>query len=357
MRFDHSIMASNFIAKKKWLAGTCSAALLLMSSAVVHAESSLDFVGELDTLLSYYQPAGDDDAESTVGLQSNGLTTSYLGVHGSHELDNGLTAIASVEAFMQPDSGKLGRFDDDIMFARAANFGLKGDFGKVTAGRNASLYFLSAISFNPFGDSFSFSPMVLMSFGGGGVYGDTGWSDSIVYTTPTMGGFTSGVAYAFGEKEGDTGTNKIAANTFYKAGDFGFTAAVQKISGPQPGATGLPLDDSQTDAIVGVSYAMGANTFYAQYQMMSDDLAAGDIDRDTFVLSASIAAGKGSIYLGFGLTKTSTDAEDYDRTIYTLMYNLPLSKKLDLYAGYTNDDPELAEQTGQTLGLGGRFRF
>jgi predicted porin len=331
-------------------------ALLLMTSQV-NADSSVKFVGELDSYLSYSQPAGSDSAKSTTGLQSNGLTTSYIGIHGSHELGNGLTAIGSLEAFLQPDAGEIGRFDGDMMFARAANFGLKGDFGQVTVGRNASLYFLSSIIFNPFGDSFTFSPMVLMGYGGGGVYGDSGWSDSISYTTPTSGGFTTSVQYAFGEKAGDSGTNKMAANTFYKAGDFGLTAAVQKISGKQTGATGLGVDDSQTDALIGISYALGDNTIYAQYQMMSDDKVSGDIDRDTLVLSASIALGKGAIYLGVGLTDTSTDMGDYDRTIYTLMYNLPLSKKLDLYAGYTSDSPDNVEQDGKTLGFGGRFRF
>lgn len=333
------------------------AIFLVLLANQANAENSLAFVGELDSYVGYNRPAGDSDTKSTLGVQSNGLTTSYLGAHGSQDLDDGLTAIASVEMFLRPDSGELGRFQNDIMFARAANVGLKGDFGQFTLGRNASLYFLSSISFNPFGDSFSFSPMVLMSFGGGGLYGDSGWSDSLVYSTPTMGGFTSNVAYAFGEKAGDTGIHKMAANTFYKSGDFGFTVAVQKIAGTQPGATDLAPDDSQTDAIAGISYAIGDNTFYAQYQIMRDDLAAGNIDRDTLVLSASIAAGKGAIYLGVGLTKTSTDAGDYDRKVYTLMYNLPLSKKLDLYAGYTNDDPDGVEQTGQTLGFGGRFRF
>jgi predicted porin len=333
-----------------------SALLLMVASTTANADSTLTFVGELDAYLGSNQPAG-NDTDSTIGVQSNGLTTSYLGAHGSHTLSNGLTAIGAVEMFLRPDSGELGRFPNDIMFARAANAGLKGDFGQFTVGRNTSIYFLSTILFNPFGDSFSFSPMVLMSYGGGGMYGDSGWSDSLVYSTPTLGGFTSSVAYAFGEKAGDTSTNKIAANTFYKAGDFGFTAAIQKISGPQPGATGLATDDSQTDVIAGVSYVVEKNTFYAQYQLMQDDLAAGDIDRDTFVLSASLAAGTGSIYLGIGLTKTSTEASDFDRSIYTLMYNLPMSDKLDFYAGFTSDDPDAVEQKGQTLGLGGRFRF
>ncbi len=332
------------------------ASLLLMTSTA-KAESGVSFVGELDTYLSSSQPAGSDSLERTTGLQSNGLTTSYVGVHGSHELDNGLTAIGSLEAFLQPEAGKIGRFEGDIMFARAANFGLKGDFGQFTVGRNASLYFLSSIIFNPFGDSFTFSPMVLMGYGGGGIYGDSGWSDSLVYTTPTAGGFTTSFQYAFGNKAGDTSTNKIAANTFFKSGDFGLTAAVQKISGTQAGATGLGADDSQTDAIIGVSYALGSTTLYAQYQMMRDDLAAGDIDRDTLVLSATFAVGKGSIYLGLGLTQTDTGASDYDRKIYTIMYDLPLSKKLEVYAGYTSDDLDGAEQNGQTIGLGGRFRF
>ncbi len=331
--------------------------LLITVANLCHGAPSLSFAGELDSFLSYYKPAGDKDAKSLTGLESNGFTTSYLGVHGSHELESGLTAIGSLEMFLRPDSGELGRFEGDIMFARAANVGLKGDFGQFTVGRNASLYFLSTILFNPFGDSFSFSPMVLMSFGGGGLYGDSGWSNSLVYSTPTMGGFTTSFAYAFGEKAGDSSVNKIAANTFYKSGDFGFTAAVQKISGPQAGATGLGIDDEQTAGILGVSYALGGTTLYAQYQNMSDDFASGDKDRDTFVLSASIPVGKGAILLGAGLTKTSTDADDYDRSIYTIMYDLPLSKQLELYAGFTTDDPDNVEQTGRTLGLGGRFRF
>ena len=342
----------------KWIIATSVTSVLMIASQT-HAENSLTFVGELDSYIGSNKPTGDGDVNTTTGIESNGLTTSYLGVHGSHDLDNGLTAIAAVEAFMRPDSGEIGRFEGDIMFARAANFGLKGDFGQVTLGRNASLYFLSAIIFNPFGDSFSFSPMVLSSFGGGGLYGDTGWSNSVVYSTPTAGGFTTSFAYAFGEKSGDTSTNKMAANTFFKSGDFGFTAAVQKISGTQPGATGLGPDDDQTDAIVGISYALGDSTLYAQYQAMRDKVngEGSDIDRDTLVLSASIAVGKGAIYLGYGHTKIDTDSSDYDRNIYTLMYNLPLSKKLDLYFGYTSDDPEWTEKTGQTFGIGGRFRF
>ena len=219
-----------------------SFALLLITSTA-GAQSSVVFKGELDVYASEYQPAGDDDAESTQGIQSNGMTTSWLGAHGKHELGNGLTAIAAVEMFFQPDSAEQGRFDDDIFFARSAWVGLAGDFGEVKMGRTTSLYFLSTILFNPFGDSFAFSPMILMGYGGGGLYGDTGWSDSVVYSLPKMGNFNTSIAYAFGEEEGDNSTNKWAANTFYKSGNFGVTAAVQKISGTLSGATNVTEGD------------------------------------------------------------------------------------------------------------------
>ena len=327
---------------------------LLSSNAA--AQPSVAFKGELDIYVGDSQSAG-ADSDSVQGIESNGMTTSWLGVHGEHMINDDLKAIAAVEMFLRPDSGEAGRFPDDIFFARSAYVGLSGNFGEVKVGRVAAAHFISAISFNPFGDSFAFSPMILMSYGGGGLYGDTGWSNSIVYTTPSLGGVVSNFAYAFGEERGETGTNKMAANTFYKTGNLGMTAALQKISGTQAGATGLGADDEQTTALVGLSYDLGKNTLYAQYQMMRDELVLGDIDRDTLVLSASLPAGSGAFYLSYGFTDTSSDSGDYDRNIYTLVYNLPLSKATDLYAGFTSDDPDGAEQKGRTLGLGGRYRF
>ena len=341
----------------KNLVKTCGLATFgfasLFAASTSCAQDSLSFVGELDTYLGYYKPAGAKGQDNTFAIDSNGMTTSYAGVHGSHDLGDGLKVVGALEMFLRPDTGEVGRFSGDVMFARAANFGLAGDFGQVTLGRNTNPYFLSVILMNPYGDSFVFSPMVLMSFGGGGIYGDSGWSNSIAYSTPGGGAWSGSLIYAAGEKQGDTSSNKFAANTFYKSGNFGFTAAVQKISG----IDGLMKGDDQTDGTIGGSYTFGKNTVYLQYQTMSDSLAAGDIDRDTLVASASIAVGSDALYLSIGSTKTSTPLLDYDRKIFSAVYNHPLGKSVDLYIAFANDDPELAEQTGQTFGIGGRFRF
>ena len=340
-----------------WKLQVAAGSLVVASLATdVQAQPAIHFNGELDIYLSDYQAAG-ADSDNTSGIESNGMTTSWIGVSGEHQINSGLKAIAALEMFLRPDSAEAGRFEDDIFFARSAYVGLSGNLGTVKVGRIAAAHFISAISFNPFGDSFAFSPMILMSYGGGGLYGDTGWSDSLAYTTPDLNGFSSTLAYAFGEKQGDNSTNKMAANAFYKTGNFGFTAALQKISGGQTGATGLGPDESQTTSLIGASYAIGNSTIFAQYQLMQDDLDTADIDRDTLVLSASIPAGPGAIYLGYGFTTTSMDNSDSDRSIYTLVYNLPLNKDADLYAGATSDDPDGVEQKGHTLGIGGRYRF
>jgi predicted porin len=68
------------------------------------------------------------------------------------------------KCFCALDSANFGRFPNDNFFARVANAGLAGDFGKVTAGRNTSPYYLPNVFFNSFGGSFGFSPTMLHTF-------------------------------------------------------------------------------------------------------------------------------------------------------------------------------------------------
>lgn len=60
-----------------------------------------------------------------------------------------------------PASGQFGRFNGDTNMSRDANVFLTGKFGTLTLGRAMAPSFLPTILFNPFGDSFAFSPLVL----------------------------------------------------------------------------------------------------------------------------------------------------------------------------------------------------
>ncbi|MBO1996801.1 porin [Staphylococcus epidermidis] len=136
--------------------------------------------------------------------------------------------------------------------------GLSGSFGRVGLGRGMAPNFLPTILTNPFGDSFTISPLVLhanMSTGGwnkdiNGTTGtDTGWSNQIVYSTPNMGGLKANVHYQFGEQTaaGQRG-KRMGVNALYGAGPLSLAAFYERvqISGP-----GLQVQDSKTDWMLG----------------------------------------------------------------------------------------------------------
>jgi len=202
-----------------------------------------------------------------------------------------------------------------------------------------------------------FSPMVLHTFGGGWIAGDSGWSNSVSYSTPSFSGFSATAIYAFGEVEDEPGDNKMGVNAFYRAGDFAATLAVQSVDytaatnpGLTPGAPDEADGDTQTAILAGVSYDFGFLKLFGQYQNISDDRGVGDLD--TFAASASIPAGPGSVLLGVAYTDYD-DGED--RTTSTVGYMYPVSQYLDAYAAFTNDDFD--GDADRTFGVGARYRF
>ena len=93
-----------------------------------------------------------------------------LGLHGAEDLGNGYKAIFTLESFFRAQNGQFGRFQGDTFFARNAYVGIDSPYGTVTAGRLTTHLFLSTILFNPFYDSYTFSPMVYHVFLGLGTF-------------------------------------------------------------------------------------------------------------------------------------------------------------------------------------------
>src|SRR5450830_1683293 len=163
------------------------AATLAAGSAL--AQSTVSVQGLVDVSAGSIKYSG--DTGSKLSVNSGGMTTSWLGIKGL-KVDFALTS------FLQVDNGQSGRFYGDTLFSRDANVGISGDFGKVSLGRNLSPNFLPVVIFNPFGDSFNFSPLVLHTWVSSGNFGartwanssagDSGWSNEIIYTTPNFNG-------------------------------------------------------------------------------------------------------------------------------------------------------------------------
>ena len=321
--------------------GVAVSALALAAATTASAQSSVQLYGLIDVSVGQFEAAG---GTNTKAVANGNMTTSHIGFKGTEDLGGGLSARFQIESFLRADTGEAGRFGADTFWARNAYVGLAGSLGGLYLGRNTTTLFVSTLLFNPFGDSFGFSPSIRHYFGGGGVgvtTGDTGWSDSISYASPKFGGlsFTGQVAAG----EGNGGRN-VGGNLLYFGGAFAATAAYQKVE------KGRTVADTTTWQL-GASYDFGAAKLFGQYGQVANDTSG--VDHTLIELGASVPVGDGKVLLAWGRQKSDTDIS---RTTTSLGYDLNLSKRTDLYAVYMNDK-RTGVDSGNTLAVGVRHRF
>jgi predicted porin len=321
------------------------------------AQSSVTVNGLVDNFVGRMQNSGE---KSTTVLGTGGMTTSWIGFKGSEDLGNGLKANFLLNSFLRTDTGGQGRFNGDPLFSRDANVGLSGGFGAISLGRELAPQFLPTILFNPFGDSYTFSPLLVqMNIGAGGfgnsVVGDTGWSNSIRYTTLSYGGLSANLHYQLGEVAGNNGKHNAGANLLYFGGPLALTAFYQKVKVDNPfGATNIP---EQKAWMVGGTYDLKAAKLFATYGQTSQDV---DPRKDkTVSLGATVPVGPGKILASWAQTKRSgvtAVGSDPKRNTASLGYDYDLSKRTDLYAVYMSDKISSLDR-GNSLGVGIRHRF
>lgn len=332
-----------------------SAALLCAGAA--HAQSSVQATGLVDMYAGSLQYAG--DARKTNVVDSGGMTTSWVGFKGTEDLGGGLKATFALTSFLRADTGTPGRFGGDSFFSRDANLGLTGSFGSVRIGRDLAPNFLPSIVANPFGDSFTFSPLVLHMnvplFNGSGwgatTPADTGWSNEIIYTTPDIGGLTANVHYQFGEVAGNSSKKNIGVNALYFNGPLTLTGFYERdqISNPSPNAL---LGTTQKDWMLGGTYDFSVAKAFLTYGQASAD--GSDVKAKTTQLGASVPVGAGKVLASWAQTKLSST--DLSRKTFTVGYDYDLSKRTDVYAMLMND--RITHQNnGNSFGVGIRHRF
>ena len=306
----------------------------------VSAQSSVQVYGLVDVSVGQFEVAGGLENKAVV---SGNMTTSYIGFKGTEDLGGGLSARFQIESFLRADTGESGRFGGDAFWARNAFVGLAGEWGSLSAGRNTTTLFVSTLLFNPFGDSFGFSPSIRHYFAGGvGVTtGDTGWSDSVSYVSPKLGGLSFTLQAAAGE--GNGGRN-LGGQALYFGGPFAATLAYQKV---EKGAT---VADTRTWQ-AGASYDFGLLKLFGQYGQVSN--ATSGVDYKLADLGVWVPVGQGKILLGWGRQASDTDIT---RSTTSLGYDQALSKRTDVYAVLMNDRLT-AQSTGNSLAVGVRHRF
>ncbi|MBS0390319.1 MAG: porin [Proteobacteria bacterium] len=334
---------------------------------------SITLSGLVDAYVGSMQSSG---SKRVSAVNSSGMSTSWWGMEGREDLGGGLKAEFKVGGYLRNDTGATGRFNgNETFFSRNAYVGLAGDFGTVRLGRDGAPNFLPTALFNAFGDSFTFSPIVVHAnvplFNGTGWEsvnaGDTGWSNQIRYTTPNFGGLTGNLHYQFGEVAGNNSNRNIGASFLYFQGRFGLGGFVHRVrmDNPLAGTVGnIKLGFSQQDAwMLSGKAGWGQANFYANYEQAKNNNyagAPGEAKSKTWSLSADYAVGQGKVLAGFASTKwTGTPGVVLDgrkRDTLSLGYDHNLSKRTDLYAVYMNDKIT-GFNNGNSYAVGVRHRF
>ena len=323
---------------------TCvSWAVMALAAGEAAAQSSVTAFGLLDVSAGTSKAPGAN--ASVKGVDSGKMTTSYIGFKGNEDLGGGLSALFQLESFLRADAGLNGRFTGDNFWARNALVGLSSkELGTVKIGRNTTTLFVSALNFNAFGDSFGYSPTIRHIFSSNTVTGDSGWSDSVLYTTPSFGGFTASAFVAAGE---GSGGRNVAASGTYVAGPLGASLVYQKVR-KDNGAT--PVDDTTTWMGSG-SYDFGVVKLFAQYAKATNDTK--HIDYKISELGASVPIGQGKLLVQYGQIRQSVGA---GRKTWSFGYDYWLSKRTDMYLVGMSDRID-GLSAGNSLSVGMRHRF
>lgn len=326
------------------LRSTLIAALVIWAlPGTAMAQSSVTLSGLLDISAGQSKAAG--SSNKVWGVDNGQMTTSWFGASGSEDLGGGLSALFTLQSFMRADTGASGRFGGDTFWARNAFVGLaSSSLGKVTIGRNTTPFFVTTLSFNPFGDSFGYSPSIRHYFTSGTLTGDSGWSDSVLYTSPKLGGATLQLFMAAAEA-GSNGRNH-GVNLRWGAGAFDSAFSWQDVK--KDGATAVADTKSWQGA---ASYDFGVARLFGQFGNVANKTSGNEYD--IVGLGASVPVGNGKILAQWGQIKPETGAK---RKTFSAGYDYFLSKRTDLYAVAMSDKID-GQTSGSAFSVGIRHRY
>jgi len=345
----------------KHIAGISLAAAAAVFSISASAQTSVTVSGVIDIDANTQTSAA--TGQRINSLQNGGYQTSFFQIAGTEELGGGMKADFHLGSFFQANNGQDGRFPGDTLFSRDANVDLAGGFGRVTLGRQISPLYLSTLLFNPFDDSFAFSPIIQHTYNafaaGNVINADSGYSNAIAYSTPDIQGLSATVLYTMAGQIGQT--NSWSANVLYFHGPFAATLAYENTNTDATNSFvgAYQVGSTQKVAQIGVSYDFNPVKVYFQYEHNDTPLAVtggpvtdASTSLSTFQVGTKINVGQGNILASYAKTGGWVDHKTF-----SVGYDYDLSKRTDLYVMGMNDQAADYANTVNSFSVGIRHRF
>jgi len=299
------------------------------------AQSSVTLYGVLDVGVSK-QTNLDLTAYGVSGASFH--TPTRIGIKGTEDLGNGLSAIFDLQTGgIGMGDGKSGNTGGGISFGREAYAGLKGGFGTVKAGLDASVatYGFSGLNLNGISTSdaagaVGIEPVVW--------YGSSRRPAYVSYTSPNMAGLDVMIGYTLkGTMEDVLAIHDKAstqARVNYAAGPLSVAVVVETARNAA----------SETAYGVGAKYNLGMADVTLRYVKSPNGNDKG--------LSGGVAAKFGAATAGLQLAKNS---ETKDMGI-ELLANYALSKRTTLYADFLQNKKDVGDDV-KKLGLGVQHNY
>ncbi|MBC8058820.1 MAG: porin [Rhizobiales bacterium] len=323
------------------------------------AAQSVSIYGLLDAYVTRTKSgAGGVKATDTYTnrAESGGMTTSFIGIRGTEDLGDGLTAGFSLASFVRLDTGQPGRSDAvgsvaaDPFWSRDSVVFLRGrQWGGIRLGNASTLMFGQSIASNAFGSSTVFSPLVTVTFIGSPLSGGTGWTNQIIYDSPVFGGLSFNLAVSASEGQGGRNTSGRVA---YAGDPLAISFAYQQVKkNPLAFNDGTSANNTKSWQLAG-SYDFKAVKFWAHVGQIENDgteAAPLNVRYNVWDLSTSVPVGPGAILAGYARRRTSdavapvpaaAPAGNRQRQVLTVGYDYYLSKRTDVYALAMHDRTE-----------------
>jgi len=317
-------------------------------------------------------------AGSVTKVTSGVGSASRLGFRGTEDLGGGTSAIFTLESGVKIDSGET----DAAVYQRQAFVGLKSkDLGTITLGRQYTMLYnaLSKIA-DPFGAGFAGNAKNLFPTGGAG----TRVSNSLVYSSPAMNGFSVDALYGMGEQSGDsTAGRQFGFGLNYAQGPLN-AALVHNNKNNDTAAVGANpavRRDRVKNTLLAANYDFGVAKAYFGYEIDkgagSSPLPAANAfgykvapkssaDSTALLLGVGVKLGGGTLLASYIRKDDKQNHQDANQ--FGIGYLYALSKRTNAYAmvakmnnkngaGYTIGNNTEAGTGDKAFNLGVRHAF
>ena len=197
---------------RRRIAPLVAAAILAAGAASdASAQSGVTIYGLLDVALV---GEGGGSSGSVTKISSGVGAGSRLGIRGSEELGNGVSALFLMENGFQADTGAMGQ--GNLLFGRQIYAGLRGRFGTVLLGRQYTPEYLVVVFADPFGAGYVGDAKNIIAITGDAA---SRMNNTVKYQSPVLGGLTFELVAAPGEVSGDAAAGRqLGGAVAYRAG-------------------------------------------------------------------------------------------------------------------------------------------